>query len=122
MKVLICGDRNFTDYNKFCTELDYISEVYDFDNKQPITIISGEARGANTLAKQYAVECGWEYEGYPADWNTYGKGAEPIRNRQMLVEGIPDLVIAFLAKDSRGTKNMIDQSVKAGVKIEVINI
>lgn len=94
----------------------------NLDEKQPITIISGEARGADTLAKQYAEECGWEYVGYPADWNTYGKRAGPIRNRQMLVEGQPDLVVAFLARDSRGTQNMINQATKAGIPVEIVNI
>ncbi len=92
------------------------------DENQPITIISGEAGGADMLAKQYAEECGWNYEGYPADWNTYGKRAGPIRNNEMLVKGKPDLVVAFLAPNSRGTKHMISISEKAGVTVKIINI
>lgn len=132
MRVLVCGSRTFNDYPKLCYEMDKLP----LDENQPITIISGEARGADTLAKRYAEECGWNYEGYPADWDTYGKGAGPIRNRQMLVEGKPDLVIAFLgpvavsefttglsdSKYSRGTKNMIDQAKKAGVETVVVDI
>lgn len=122
MRVLVCGSRHFNSYWKFIHEMDLISEEKDFDNNQPITIISGEARGADTLAKRYAEECGWNYEGYPADWNTYGKRAGPIRNRQMLVEGKPDLVVAFLSPDSRGTKNMIEQAKKAGIETMVVDV
>lgn len=118
MRVLVCGSRHFEDYLKLCNEMDGLG----LDEQQPITIISGEARGADTLAKRYAEECGWDYEGYPADWNTHGKRAGPIRNRQMLVEGKPDLVVAFLAKDSRGTQNMINQAKSANVKTYIVDV
>lgn len=118
MRVLVCGGRDFNNYWKLCHEMDLISEEKDFDNNQPITIISGEARGADTLAKQYAEECGWNYEGYPADWKLHGRGAGPIRNRQMLVEGKPDLVVAF--PGGVGTKNMISQAEDANVPVRIV--
>lgn len=40
----------------------------------------------------------------------------------MLDEGKPDLVVAFLAQNSRGTKDMISRAKKAGVEVKVINI
>lgn len=122
MKVLVCGSRHFNDYSKLCYEMDVISTEKDFDNNQSITIISGKARGADTLAERYADECGWVFEGYPAEWDKYGKSAGPIRNRQMLIEGKPDLVVAFKAKDSRGTQNMINQAKKAGIPVEVVDL
>lgn len=122
MRVLVCGSRHFNDYSKLCLEMDKISEEKDFDNNQPITIISGTARGADTLGEKYSEECGWELERYPADWNTYGRRAGPIRNSQMLKEGRPDLVVAFRAPNSRGTQNMIDQATKAGIETRIINI
>lgn len=132
MRVLVCGSRTFNNYAKLCNVLDDLN----LDEKQPITIIGGEARGADTLGKRYAEECGYNYEGYPAQWNTYGKRAGPIRNRQMLVEGKPDLVVAFLgpvavqefnyglsdSKYSPGTKDMINQSKEADVPVKVIEI
>lgn len=114
MRVLVCGGRDFTDYQLLCNEMDKLP----LDENQPITIIAGEARGADALAKRYAEECSWDYEGYPADWNTYGKGAGPIRNRQMLVEGVPGLVIAF--PGGKGTENMISQAKAANVPTVVV--
>ena len=118
MRILVCGSRHFQDYYLLCREMDKL----DLDNKQPITIIEGGARGADRLGKQYAEECGWELEEYPADWDKYGKAAGPIRNQHMLDEGKPDMVIAFLAPNSRGTKDMISRAEKANIPVKVINI
>lgn len=52
---------------------------------------------------------------FPADWETHGRAAGHIRNRQMLVEGKPDIVVAFAG--GRGTQNMINQARKAGVTV-----
>ena len=55
---------------------------------------------------------------FPADWSL-GRKAGPIRNRQMLVEGKPDVVYAFYQdkKKSKGTKNMAKQSKDAGILV-----
>lgn len=118
MKVLVCGSRDFNDYSKLCNEMDKLP----LDENQPITIISGTARGADKLGERYAEECGWGLERYPADWKTQGKRAGFIRNAQMLREGKPDLVVAFRGPNSRGTQNMIDQATKAGIKVRIIEI
>lgn len=113
MRVLVCGSRHFNDYELLERTLD------DY----PITdIIEGEARGADRLSRKYAEERNIPVRAFPADWNKYGKGAGPIRNRQMLVEGTPDFVIAFRGPNSRGTQNMIDQARKAGVETRVVEI
>lgn len=46
----------------------------------------------------------------------------PIRNKQMLDEGKPDLVLAFHTdiENSKGTKNMIYQAKKRGIKVILI--
>lgn len=115
MRILICGGRDFDDLILFWKTMDNLSDQFDFDGNQPIVIIEGGARGADRISQMYAKECGWELETYPADWHKHGKAAGPIRNKQMLDEGKPDLVVAF--PGGSGTKNMIDQATKAGVKV-----
>lgn len=115
MRVLVCGSRWFTDWELMDAVLS--AELHEGD-----TLIHGAARGADTMAEEWATGQGIEILDFPANWDKYKKAAGPIRNKQMLEEGKPDIVIAFLAKDSRGTKNMIDQATKAGVEIKVINI
>lgn len=113
MRVLVCGSRHFTDKDL----MEDVLKQYNIT-----TIIEGEARGADTLAREYANESEILCEKYPADWEKYGKSAGFIRNTQMLKEGKPELVVAFLASDSRGTKNMIDQAKKAGVETIIIDV
>ena len=75
-------------------------------------VIHGGAAGADSLADLYARQNGLETEAYPADWNKYGRGAGPVRNKQMLDEGRPTEVVAFVADptNSPGTANMVLQA------------
>lgn len=113
MRVLVCGSRHFQN-----EEL-----MEDVLKEYPITeIIHGGARGADTLSGDYGRESNVPVRVWPADWDTHGRRAGPIRNYQMLKEGQPDLVVAFLAPDSRGTKHMIEIAEKAGVPVRIVNI
>lgn len=100
MRVLFCGSRNWTDQVAILNAL----------NELPAdtVIIHGGARGADEMAGKMAEDIlGLEVEVYEADWERYGRAAGPIRNKQMLDEGKPGLVIAFLKPGSKGTKHMI---------------
>jgi hypothetical protein len=129
MRVLVCGGRDFTDkallYNTLyalCEEFGLKSEPDEYGNWLPnnLTIIHGAAPGADSLADDWAIVNWCPFQRYPADWNAYGKAAGPIRNRQMLAEGHPDIVIAFPTPKSRGTWDMVNISTKAGVPVRVI--
>jgi hypothetical protein len=63
----------------------------------------GGAKGADTIAGLIARELGKFVTEFPADWNRYGKGAGPIRNRQMLDEFRPEVVFAFVDDASVST-------------------
>lgn len=119
MRILVCGSRHFNDYERLKKEVLNALPVGDYLDA---TIISGHAKGADSLGERLAKDMGWKCEIYPALWEILGKRAGPVRNAQMLSQGKPELVIAFLAEDSVGTKNMIDQSRKAGVKVIVIDV
>lgn len=112
-KVVIAGSRDFTDYDFLKRVLD--SRIFDTD-----VIISGGARGVDTLAELYAKERGLKCIVFRADWKKYGKSAGPIRNRQMAMEGTH--LIAFWDGESRGTKNMIEQAKNFNLDVEVILI
>ena len=116
MRVLVCGSRHFNDYEWLERELNGLKL------ESGTTIINGGARGADTLAGRFAKAYAYSEECYPADWNTHGRRAGPIRNHRMLREGKPDLVVAFIAPDSRGTKHMVEISRKAGIPVKEINI
>lgn len=44
-----------------------------------------------------------------------GRAAGPMRNKQMLEEGKPDLVVAF--PGGAGTENMVKQAKAAGIRV-----
>lgn len=106
MRVLVCGGRKFNDYDLLVLVLDAISIT---------VIIEGEASGADSLARRYGVSKGIEVRRCPADWNTIGRAAGPIRNQRMLDEERPDLVVAF--PGNKGTADMIRRARKAQVPV-----
>lgn len=110
MKVLVCGGRTFDDKDAVFTALD------ELDQECSITeIIQGEARGADQLSALWASCNGVVCRSFPADWSNLGLSAGPIRNRQMLIEGNPDIVVAF--PGGKGTANMVAQAERAGVPV-----
>lgn len=113
MRVLVCGDRNWTDRDK-------IRNLLITFPKDTI-IIEGEAKGADTIARDVAISLGLSVLPFPADWNLYGRAAGPIRNKQMLTEGQPDQVHAFHSDitSSRGTRNMVNQARAKGIPVEI---
>lgn len=116
MRVLVCGGRDFDNYKFFANKMtNWLWRTPEFT---PLTIISGGARGVDTMAIQFAIAVGVPYEEYKADWDKHGKAAGPIRNQQMLDEGKPDLVIAF--PGGKGTADMISRAKKAGIPVEEI--
>lgn len=113
MRVLVCGGRNFSDWVLLGDTLDKFHAQTPFS-----ALIHGAAKGADTLAHEWAEQRGIRIDWFRADWTKYRKAAGPIRNTRMLEEGKPDLVIAF--KGGKGTRNMITQALAANVPVEVI--
>jgi hypothetical protein len=100
MKVAIVGSREYPDLNFVRRYVRLLAM------KHPgITVISGGARGVDTVAVQEAKRCGLPVEVYKADWNTHGRGAGFIRNA-VIVDNA-DVVISFWDGQSRGTQHTV---------------
>ena len=113
MRVLVCGGRDYADRDWLFQELDALRLARGVN-----VVISGCARGADTLGLEWAEARGIEVAPYPADWDRHRRAAGPIRNQQMLDEGKPDLVIAF--PGGRGTADMVKRATAVGVETVVI--
>lgn len=134
MRVLICGSREWDDYPVIKTLIAGLRAL----NPRTLTIIEGEATGADTMARRAAQWLGVGVEKYPAKWDDlaapgavvktrhdgmkYNAMAGPMRNQQMLDEGKPALVFAFHddLEHSKGTKDMVEKAHAAGVPVYVV--
>lgn len=113
MRVVVFGSRDFNNYIQLSKVL------YKLNRTSPIsTILSGCARGADSLAITWADFEGIAVERYPAEWNKFGKQAGFVRNRVMAENC--DYGIAFWDGKSRGTKHMIDTCTSLSVPLEII--
>jgi hypothetical protein len=107
MNLLICGGRDFNDYEK-------LSEAMRALPFTPSIIIEGGARGADGLARTWAIENGVPYAEVPALWGTYGKSAGHRRNAAMLLLN-PGYCLAL--PGGRGTADMVRKCKAAGVPV-----
>lgn len=99
-RVLVCGGRDYADRETLRRVLDAHLDLFG-----PFVLIHGAARGADTLAGEWAASRGVEFEAYPADWDRFGRRAGPERNRRMLHQGKPTVVVAF--PGGAGTAHMV---------------
>lgn len=110
MRVLVCGGRNYADRDMVWLQLDRMHMT------RGITmIIQGGARGADLLGEKWAVLNGIPCITFKPDWDSYGPAAGPIRNKNMLVKGNPDVVVAF--PGGKGTNDMVSQARQANVRV-----
>lgn len=118
VRIIVCGSRTFNDKAVLDKNMDEILSSYLPD----VEIISGRAKGADTLGEQYAKEHSIPLVMFPAQWNMYGKSAGYRRNAQMLdyAKQATPVVIAFWDGKSRGTKHMIDTAKKADATVHII--
>ena len=115
-KVIIAGSRGFSNYKLLREQCNkYLREKRKTSN---IIIVSGHARGADTLGEKYAQDEGFDLEIYPAQWKKLGKQAGYRRNEQMAE--VADALIAFWDGESKGTKHMIDIMNAKNLQVKVV--
>ena len=107
--LLVVGSRSLTIYALIEGYLDkLVSErLADYD----IVVVSGGAKGVDTLAERWADNRGYEKVIMPADWEKEGKSAGFKRNARMhqfIAEKDHKLVVAFWDGVSKGTAHNFD--------------
>ena len=111
MKVAVIGGRDFSDEMLLHNTLNPYRKIIT-------TIVSGGAKGADTLGEQYADLYFIDKEIYLPNWDLYGKRAGFIRN-QLIIEA-SDFVLAFWDKKSAGTKSSIGIAKKLNKPCKII--
>ncbi len=129
-KIIIAGGRDFCnpdyypegskkylyDEQKAFRQLTALLWMSDYKD---LEIISGGAKGADTVGERFARGNRIPLKVFPADWDEHGKAAGHIRNRQM--GDYADRLIAFWDGESRGTKGMIEYAKGEGLIVRVIS-
>lgn len=115
MKTIIAGSRTIQHLDfvwnviSMCPWIDDITEV-----------VSGTCRGVDRMGEVYAKTRKWPIKRFPANWKAYGKKAGPMRNEKMA--RYADALIVVWDGESKGTKNMIKEAKKYGLRIFRITI
>ncbi|QDH91816.1 hypothetical protein SEA_PHRAPPUCCINO_141 [Mycobacterium phage Phrappuccino] len=120
-RVLITGSREWHDEGTLYGALQTQWTIAQGAGKS-LMVIHGAARGADTLASEWAASVGLPgifQMAYPAEWERYGQRAGFERNQKMVDDGA-DVCLAFVIKSpgkSKGTRDCMRRAKKAGIPI-----
>lgn len=109
MKILIAGSRNIDTF-----------DLSPYIPKETTLIISGGAKGIDTIAEKYADKNKISKLILLPQYNLYGKSA-PIKRNEMMVD-IADTVIIVWDGNSRGTKSTLQYSRQKNKNIILITV
>ncbi len=117
IKIAIVGSRDFVNFEEFKEK---IGPIFLELNGNIDCIISGGAKGTDSLAEEYAKVNKINTVIYRPDWKKYGRGAGIVRNKVIIENS--DLVIAFLKNNSRGTSNSIKVAIELKKELIVFDL
>ena len=107
MKIAVIGSRGIT-------AIDYAR----IGARPGDTLVSGGARGVDSLAAAWARRNGIAVVEHFPDYRHYGKAAPHVRNRMVVADA--DRVVAFWDGKSRGTKSTIEEAKRHGKPVEIV--
>lgn len=118
MKIAIVGSRGVPPHLESEVEAQ-IEDVLD-GVIGDVTLISGGAKGVDSIARRVARSLWIPYIEFIPDWRTHGKKAGFLRNREIV--DTCDVLHAWWDGKSRGTKYSIDLARAAGKPVVVHSI
>jgi hypothetical protein len=117
MKLIIAGSRDLNPCQTFIHELIVglfrIGHEQNVTNHTQVEIVCGLAKGVDLAGRDYALEyfdTPMSIKQFPADWETHGKAAGPIRNGQMAEYA--DVLLLIWDGESKGSANMKENMLK----------
>jgi predicted Rossmann fold nucleotide-binding protein DprA/Smf involved in DNA uptake len=108
VKLAVIGSRSFADGRRLADTLEPLS---------PVQIISGGARGADSIAETWARRNGVETKIFLPDHKRY---RHPYHHRNRLIVEACDELVAFWDGRSTGTKYTIDYARRMGKPVRIV--
>ena len=110
-KLAVVGSRDFEDYETMKEFITANLNINEYD-----TIVSGGAKGADTLAERFADEFGILKVVFKPDWSRYGDKASFLRNTDIIETA--DECVAFVNNPkSSGTQDSIKKAKEKGIPL-----
>lgn len=107
MKVAIVGSRS----------INRINRLADYLPPETTAIISGGARGVDTIAANFARQKGLDLIEFLPNYRSFGSSAPLVRNLEIIAAA--DLVLAFWDGRSRGTQFVVTHCRAKGVPVRL---
>lgn len=115
MKVLVCGSREWRDFDPIANRLSALPGEHE-----EITVIHGGAKGADRIGARAARMFGFTVPpAFRPDYERYGRYWAPKQRTLDMLNEAPDLVLAFTL-GTGGTQFAIDEAKKRGIPVEEI--
>lgn len=115
MKIAIVGGRDFNNYELVKNTL--VKFINENENIQ--ALISGGAKGADSLAERLAVDLNIPIHIYKPDFKRFGRGATIVRNSEIVENS--DVIFAFWDGKSKGTHDTIKKAQKSQKTVIIVN-
>lgn len=109
MRLLICAGRYYADNSECRQVLDVLHRIHSVT-----VLIHGGNQFLGAGIEEWAREHGADIVRYPPNWQRHGKLAERLRNRFMLGDSQPDLVMALPGGED--TEELIAHARSAGLQ------
>ena len=109
MKIAIIGSRGVNSF-----------DFSPYIPKSTTEIVSGGAKGVDTLARTYAIDHGIKITEYLPDYAQFHRSAPLIRNKTIIQAA--DHILAIWDGESRGTLFCIEYAKKVGKPVTVVRI
>ena len=107
MKLAIIGSRSITDI-----------DIARYIPSGVTEIVSGGARGVDTLAREYAVSRGIKLTEFLPQYDRYGRAA-PLKRNEQIAE-YAELVLVFWDGSSSGTRHAMELFRKFNKKVIIV--
>jgi len=111
MKLAIIGSRTFNDYDVLCDNLESMINTTTL-------VVSGAAKGADSMGERWAKDNGIKTLIFPAEWDKYGKRAGYIRNEDIIKNC--EFCVAFWDGVSKGTMHSVSLCKKYNKPYKII--